>query len=365
MFTVVAPAAIVASSSLHRKSGSDRPASSGENSTLSVYWRAHPIAFTACSNTCSGVILSFICMWIGELAMKVWMRIDFAGFSASPARRMSFSLARASPQTVLSWTALAMSWTASKSPFDDAGKPASMTSTRSRSSWRAMRVFSSLVIDAPGLCSPSRKVVSKMIRWSGMAPPSGRWCGSRGSRAGRGAQCQASLRAAAIDGGDDRFQRRGDDVRVEADAVDAARAGAKLDIRDRRGIRAGPRRMFVLGDDVHVGAEPVAQRVDEGVDGTVAGAGDDRLGALDREPCGQLLVPGTPAGMAGAVVDVGKRCSGCDVLAPELGVQVGRAQLPARGVGDRLDGAAELDLEQPRQRQPVVALEQVRDAALA
>jgi len=65
---------------------------------------------------------------------------------------------------VLSVIAFAMSCTAAKSPLDDAGKPASMTSTRSRSSWRAMRVFSSRVIDAPGLCSPSRSVVSKMIR---------------------------------------------------------------------------------------------------------------------------------------------------------------------------------------------------------
>jgi hypothetical protein len=45
------------------------------------------------------------------------------------------------------------------------GKPASITSTRIRSSILAMRTFSSLVIDAPGLCSPSRKVVSKMINW--------------------------------------------------------------------------------------------------------------------------------------------------------------------------------------------------------
>jgi len=45
------------------------------------------------------------------------------------------------------------------------GKPASMTSTRIFSSWRATRIFSSLVMEAPGLCSPSRKVVSKMNNW--------------------------------------------------------------------------------------------------------------------------------------------------------------------------------------------------------
>ena len=32
-----------------------------------------------------------------------------------------------------------------------------------------MRSFSSLVIDAPGDCSPSRKVVSKMISFSALA----------------------------------------------------------------------------------------------------------------------------------------------------------------------------------------------------
>jgi len=82
---------------------------------------------------------------------------------------MSRSLARASEHTVEPRTACAIAFTASKSPFDDAAKPASMTSTLSRSSWRAMRSFSSLVIEAPGDCSPSRKVVSKMIKRSVMA----------------------------------------------------------------------------------------------------------------------------------------------------------------------------------------------------
>ncbi len=79
---------------------------------------------------------------------------------------MSRSLARASEHTVEPLIAWAIACTASKSPFDDAAKPASMTSTLSRSSWRAMRSFSSLVIEAPGDCSPSRKVVSKMNRRS-------------------------------------------------------------------------------------------------------------------------------------------------------------------------------------------------------
>ena len=81
-------------------------------------------------------------------------------------RWMSLSLARHRPHTVESLITPAIAFTASKSPLDDAGKPASITSTRMRSSARAMRSFSSRVMDAPGLCSPSRMVVSKMIKLS-------------------------------------------------------------------------------------------------------------------------------------------------------------------------------------------------------
>ena len=111
---------------------------------------------------------SFISMCNALVAMNVCTRDDAAPLSASAAREMSRSLARASEHTVLSLMAAAMALTASKSPLLDAAKPASMTSTRSRSSWRAMRSFSSRVIDAPGDCSPSRKVVSKMTILSGM-----------------------------------------------------------------------------------------------------------------------------------------------------------------------------------------------------
>ena len=109
---------------------------------------------------------SFFSMCSALVAMKVWMRARLAPRSASAAREMSRSLARASEQTVESLIASAIDLTASKSPFDDAAKPASMTSTFRRSSWRAMRSFSSRVIEAPGDCSPSRKVVSKMISLS-------------------------------------------------------------------------------------------------------------------------------------------------------------------------------------------------------
>ena len=48
------------------------------------------------------------------------------------------------------------------SPGDAAGKPASITTTPRSSSFFALRSFSSSVIVAPGLCSPSRSVVSKI-----------------------------------------------------------------------------------------------------------------------------------------------------------------------------------------------------------
>jgi len=109
---------------------------------------------------------SFFSMCSALVAMKVWMRALRAPASASAERLMSCSLARASEQTVLSLMASAMALTASKSPLEAAAKPASITSTFRRSSWRAMRSFSSLVMEAPGDCSPSRKVVSKMISLS-------------------------------------------------------------------------------------------------------------------------------------------------------------------------------------------------------
>ena len=111
---------------------------------------------------------SFFSMCSALVAMKVCTRAELAPRSASAARAMSRSLARASEQTVESLMTSAMALTASKSPLDDAAKPASITSTFRRSSCRAMRSFSSRVMEAPGDCSPSRKVVSKMMSLSAM-----------------------------------------------------------------------------------------------------------------------------------------------------------------------------------------------------
>src|SRR3989442_12983234 len=78
---------------------------------------------------------------------------------------MSAGTPRARPATVAFLTFLAIRLTAPKSPSDVIGKPASMTSTPSRSSCRAISSFSSTLRVAPGDCSPSRSVVSKIRTW--------------------------------------------------------------------------------------------------------------------------------------------------------------------------------------------------------
>ena len=95
--------------------------------------------------------------------MKVWMRFRFACCRASKARSISALPERARPQTVAFCTSLAISVTASKSPIEAIGKPASMMSTPISSSRVAIWIFSSRVIEAPGDCSPSRRVVSKIF----------------------------------------------------------------------------------------------------------------------------------------------------------------------------------------------------------
>src|SRR5258708_1152293 len=101
-------------------------------------------------------------MCTGEVDRKVWMRLFLAGLIASAQRSMSLKAAGASPQTTAFLVGLAISWTAAKSPSEAIGKPASMMSTPIWSRSSATSSFSSWVMVAPGHCSPSRKVVSKM-----------------------------------------------------------------------------------------------------------------------------------------------------------------------------------------------------------
>src|SRR5687767_11786047 len=105
--------------------------------------------------------------WMSDVATNVWMRERRAYFTASQQRSMSPSPTRDRPQMIGAPssvpTCLATSRVASKSSSEEIGNPASMTSTLSRASWRAISSFSIVFMENPGDCSPSRSVVSKMI----------------------------------------------------------------------------------------------------------------------------------------------------------------------------------------------------------
>jgi hypothetical protein len=166
---VFAPALITASKMRQRKSSSERPASSAENSTSSVYSRAQLHRLHR--------LLDDLVGRHAQLLLHVDRAGGDEGVDAAGRGRLD-GLAGAADVVLVGARQRAdggfldalgdAQWMASKSPGEAAAKPASMTSTRMRSSWRATRSFSSLVMEAPGLCSPSRKVVSKITKWSFM-----------------------------------------------------------------------------------------------------------------------------------------------------------------------------------------------------
>ena len=85
---------------------------------------------------------------------------------------MSAALARASPAMIGPSTCREISRTASKSPGEAIGNPASITSTPRRASCCAISSFSSVLSEMPGDCSPSRSVVSKInTRLGSMSKP--------------------------------------------------------------------------------------------------------------------------------------------------------------------------------------------------
>ena len=106
---------------------------------------------------------------MSEVETKVWMRGRSASRTASHARSTSAGLARARPATTGPWTSRAIACTASKSPGEAIGKPASMMSTPRRASWWAISSFSAVFSEMPGDCSPSRSVVSKISTRSGLS----------------------------------------------------------------------------------------------------------------------------------------------------------------------------------------------------
>src|SRR5256714_2487434 len=97
------------------------------------------------------------------------MRGRLAWSSARAARSMSPGWQRASAATVTPEYSRATLPTASKSPSEAMGKPASSTSTPRSTSCRAICIFSATLMLQPQDCSPSRRVVSKMDTRSLMA----------------------------------------------------------------------------------------------------------------------------------------------------------------------------------------------------
>ena len=103
--------------------------------------------------------------------MKVWMRGRCASLIAPQAASMSALWVRARPQITGPSTLRAIASTASKSPGEVIGKPASITSTPSRASCWAISTFSPVFSEMPGDCSPSLRVVSNM--WTRLASDAG------------------------------------------------------------------------------------------------------------------------------------------------------------------------------------------------
>ena len=163
-----APASTAASYASRRNGSSEREASSALNSTswsgptMRLAWATQ---FRMRSRTSSRLVRSLWVMWMSLVAMKTWSCRFRAGSSAAAATVTSAGTQRASAAMAgassAAPTSAEMRRTASASPGEAAGNPASMTSTRSRASCLAIVTFSSTVSAAPGVCSPSRRVVSK------------------------------------------------------------------------------------------------------------------------------------------------------------------------------------------------------------
>src|SRR6266513_1149606 len=119
------------------------------------------------------------------------MRERSAPESAFAAASTSEVFARASAAIVGPRTSRAIRATASASPTDAAGNPASSTSTPRSASAFATRNFASGESDAPGACSPSRSVVSKIATCLISLPPPAARAASRAARIDRARRADA------------------------------------------------------------------------------------------------------------------------------------------------------------------------------
>ena len=129
---VVAPASITASTTCARKSSSVREASSGENSTsLAVLARDLHALDRAADDLLLRHVELVLAMDRAGGQEHVQAVARGVGASARAASSMSSRVQRASPAMIGPCTSRATALTASQSPREAAGKPASITSTPS------------------------------------------------------------------------------------------------------------------------------------------------------------------------------------------------------------------------------------------
>ena len=158
----MAPASTAIENACPRNSMSLRLASSAENSTSGQRVLAYSTILPMDSSACVREMRNLCFRCRSEVARKTCTRGSAARSRAPSAASISSRRVRASPATVLCLISRATSRTASKSPCEAMGKPASITSTPRASSRRASRSFSAVFMEKPGACSPSLSVVSKI-----------------------------------------------------------------------------------------------------------------------------------------------------------------------------------------------------------
>ncbi len=162
MFTRSAPASMAVWTHWRRKTRSARVASSALNCTA-MPWRAARRTDSSTARTAPARgMRSLRDRWMSDTPKNTWMTGRPAPSSAAAAASTSPGRHRARAATSQSRTAAATRATAAASSGEDAGKPASIVAAPKASSLRASSTFSSAAKCTPGVCSPSRRVVSNM-----------------------------------------------------------------------------------------------------------------------------------------------------------------------------------------------------------
>ena len=130
-----------------------------ENIHRPMWSRTYAMISPVAARTCSRVFLMVYSRWTSDVGMKTWTISTSQSMHAST----SAGSDRARPHTCAERPRPLMALTISCSAAEDAGKPASMVWTPMFERCSAIPNFSSRVNEMPGVCSPSRSVVSKTV----------------------------------------------------------------------------------------------------------------------------------------------------------------------------------------------------------